>query len=155
MKNGLFAFPVLMVFLVLTNGCKKASFEDEIKAIVKDAAIAAEAKDMKKVMGLISKDYKDSEGNDRDAVKGILFYHFMRGGDISVFITSIDAEASADSAVAEARAVLVMGKKIREIKDIVPEEAAGYGFTIFFKREDGDWKVRSAEWRNVGLAGLL
>lgn len=145
----------LVLLSVLAQSCRRGSAEDEIRAVVYGARDAATEKDVKGVMKYISDDYRDDEGNDRDAIKGIVFYQFMRAPKLSVFISSIDVQVKGDDAIADVKTVLVAGKTINEIKDIVPDDAAGYLFTIVFKKEAGSWKAKNGRWRNIGVSGLL
>jgi len=51
--------------------------------------------------------------------------------------------------------LFLSGKEIKNISDIIPESAAGYRFEVVFKKEKEDWKIISAQWQDVGAAGLL
>ncbi len=151
-----FLIAFFMVILpIMTQSCSRGSVEDELRSIIYEAKDAASAKDVKGIMKHISDDYRDDEGNNRDAIKGILFYQFMRSQKLSVFIRSVDIQANGADAIADVKAILVSGREISEIKDVLPDEAAGYLFTIVFKKEAGSWKVRSSSWRDIGATGLL
>ena len=112
-------------------------------------------KDIDGIRKHISKSYKDQEGNDYDSVRRILLYHFIRAETVSVFVRSVDAEVKEDTAIVRANVILVRGKEIKSISDIIPESAAGYRFEMIFKKEGKEWKVVSGAWQNVGAAGLL
>ena len=64
-------------------------------------------------------------------------------------------EIKGDTALVKANVLLVRGKEVKSIKDIIPESAAGYSFEMIFKKEGKDWKVVSGAWQDVGAAGLL
>jgi len=51
--------------------------------------------------------------------------------------------------------ILVRGKEVKNIKDIIPESAAGYRFEMIFKKEGKNWKAVSGQWQDVGAAGIL
>jgi ketosteroid isomerase-like protein len=153
-----FFLPVL-VFLLLLGACSKGvTEEDKVRQVVTEVAGAAERKDLKGVMRHVSKDYNDDRGNDYDGVKGILFYQFLRSSKVSVFVRGVDVEIDmdrGDRALVNTKVLLVRGKEVKEIEDIIPEDAAGYRFSVIFRKEDGDWKALSAGWDNVGVIGLL
>jgi len=157
-KSRLWVRGVLIVFLsfLIFSSCTKSiSEEDKLKSIVNEVAEAAQKKDIDGIRKHISKSYKDQEGNDYDSVRRILLYHFIRAETVSVFVRSVDAEVKEDTAIVRANVILVRGKEIKSISDIIPESAAGYRFEMIFKKEGKEWKVVSGAWQNVGAAGLL
>ncbi|HAG51249.1 MAG TPA: hypothetical protein DHU69_05310 [Deltaproteobacteria bacterium] len=146
---------VFLSFLIFSSCTKSISEEDKLKSIVNEVAEAAQKKDIDGIRKHISKSYKDQEGNDYDSVRRILLYHFIRAETVSVFVRSVDAEVKEDTAIVRANVILVRGKEIKSISDIIPESAAGYRFEMIFKKEGKEWKVVSGAWQNVGAAGLL
>ncbi len=149
------AFIAFFCFLILSACSKGISEEDKLKNIVNEVAEAAQKKDIDGVRKHISKSYRDQEGNDYDGVRRVLLYHFIRAETVSVFVRSVDVEIKEDTAIVTANVILVRGKDIKSISDIIPESAAGYRFEMVFKKEGRDWKVVSGTWQNVGAAGLL
>ena len=155
-RSPLFFLALACLLLVLVSACsKKPGDEDLIRQAVHDAVEAAGAKDVSGFISVLSKDYSDDYGNDYDAARGIIFYQFMRPGEISVFIRSLDIKVTGQSAAVNARAVLVRGKPVKGIASVIPGDAEAYSFRLVFKKEAGDWKVAGAGWEAVGVAGLL
>jgi len=146
---------VFFCFLILSACAQGVSEEDRLKQIVNEAAEAAQKKDIDGVRKHISKSYRDQDGNDYDSVKRILLYHFIRAETVSIFVRSVDPDIKGDTALVKANVILVRGKEVKSIKDIIPEAAAGYRFKLIFKKENKNWKVVSGTWQNVGVAGLL
>jgi ketosteroid isomerase-like protein len=145
-----------LLFLVFFGACSKGvTEEDKVRQVVASVAEAAEKKDLKGVMRHVSKDYNDDKGNDYDGAKGIVFYQFLRSPKVSVFVRGVDVEVKEDRALVNTKIVLARGKEVKKIEDIIPEDAAGYRFSVVFRKEDGDWKALSARWDNVGIFGLL
>jgi ketosteroid isomerase-like protein len=150
-----FALPFFL-FSVFLGACSKGvTEEDRVRQVVADVAEAAEKKDLKGVMRHVSKDYNDDKGNDYDGAKGIVFYQFLRSPKVSVFVRGVEVEVKEDRALVNTKVVLARGKEVKKIEDIIPEDAAGYRFSVVFRKEDGDWKALSAKWDNVGIFGLL
>ena len=146
----------LCLFLVLFPACGKAvSDEAVLRQMVEDAARAAEAKDMEALMGRVSRDYHDENGNDYNAVKGILFFEFMKPGNINVIVRGVEVRVEGDAAVVDAKVFLVRGRDIEDVTDIIPEDAEGIKFSVVFRREGRTWKVIGAGWTGVGIAGLI
>ena len=147
---------VVILLCLFISGCtKQIAEEDKLKNIVNEVAESAQKKDIDGIRKHISKSYRDQEGNDYDGVRRVLFYHFIREETVSVFVRSVDAEIKEDTALVRANVILVRGKDIKSISDIIPESAAGYRFEVVFKKEKGDWKAVNGQWQDVGAAGLL
>lgn len=158
-KNSFFVrgeslFFVLLVLIAL-SGCSREPEEEMTKRIVREVAEASERKDIKGVTRYVSKSYRDFEGNDFNGIKGLLLYHFLRAETITIFVRKVDVRIEGDNAMVDAKVILVRDKEVKTVKDILPEEAAAYGFNIVFKKEDGDWKAVNARWEDVGVTGLL
>jgi len=157
-KDDVFAVHIILIILLTltwTSCAKSISEEDRLKAIVNEVAEAAQKKDIDGIRRHISKSYKDPEGNDYDSVRRLLLYHFIRAETVSIFMRSVDADIKGDTALVTANVILVRGKEVKSIKDIIPESTAGYRFEMIFKKENKDWKAVSGIWQNVGAAGLL
>ncbi len=156
MVRGAVKICVFILLCLFISGCtKQIAEEDKLKAIVNEVAEAAQKKDIDEIRKHISKSYRDQEGNDYDSVRRILLYHFIRAETVSIFVRSVDADIKGDTALVKANVILVRGKEVKSIKDIIPESAAGYRFEMIFKKENKDWKVVSGAWQDVGAAGLL
>lgn len=149
----------LIAVLALSYACsKKTPAEEEVRRTIAGAVKKAEEKDVKGFMGFISKDYSDETGNSHDEIRGIVFFHFMRPEKLSVFVRSLEVRVEGATALVDAKVIAVRGgggDGVKEIKDIIPEDAAGYRFSLVMKKEDGDWKVTTAEWKDIGAASLL
>lgn len=52
---------------------------------------------------------------------------------VSIFVRSVDVEIKGGTALVRANAVLVRGKEIKTLKDIIPESTVGYRFEVMFK----------------------
>ncbi len=154
-KTAWALFAVLSLLAAFSSCARRASEEELIKETLAKAAQAAEEKDMAGVMRAISRKYADDSGNDYNAVKGIVFYEVMKKGSVSIFIRKDDVEVKEDTALAQVRALITRGGAVEGIKDIVPENADGFLFSIVLKKEDGTWKAVSAKWESIGAAGLL
>lgn len=141
---------------VLLGGCaEKLPDEDAVRAVIKDMADAANHKDASRLKSHISKAYSDPAGNDYDALKGIIAYHFISADSINVFLRKTDVEVKGDKAYATVNTVISKGNKVESISDLVPESAGGFIFDFEFVRDGSDWLLTSAIWRQVGVAEVL
>ena len=146
----------LMVFPVFLPACKgKVTEEDAVKAVIQDMAGFAQKKDVYGVMKHVAPEYSDSSGNNYDSLKGMLAMYFIQPEGISVFLRKQHIEVKGDKAAAVVNAIVSRGKKVEDLKDLLPTEAAGFVFDLSFKKVDGDWKLTSALWRRVVIAEVL
>lgn len=152
----LLACSLLMAALLTLPSCSKSlGEEDKVRAVVEAVAEAARARDIKGIMKHISTNYSDDAGNDYKALKGMLFYQFMRAQKVSVFVRNIDVEVQQDRALVNTRVLVVLGKEVETIDDVLPEDAAGLKFSVVFEKVSGRWKALSASWDNVGMIGII
>jgi hypothetical protein len=153
--RGFFEATILILSVIFLSCSRQISEQDRLKAIVNEVAEASQKKEIDGIRKHISKSYRDREGNDYDGVRRVLLYHFIRAETVSVFVRSTDVEITGDTALVKANVILVRGKEVKSIKDIIPESAAGYRFEMIFKKENNDWKAINGSWQDVGVAGLL
>jgi len=144
---------VLCVFLLSLPACgKKVTDEEAIRESARAAAESVETKDLKTLMGFISKDFYDNNNNDYKGVKGIFFYQFMRPGRLRVFLRGLHVRVDGNKAVLDAKVFVIRGGGF---KGIIPKDAKGFKVSAVLKKEGGRWKVLSAQWNEAGFAGLL
>ena len=148
---------ILLLFAVLlfSSCAEKLGPEARVREAVKKAAEMVRAKDLKGFMRLVSRDYSGPGVADYDGVKGIVFYEFLKPGALRVFFRDVDVEVEGESAVVNSRAFLVRGKDQASITDVIPADADGYSFKVSYRLTDGEWMVISAEWKSVGVMGLI
>lgn len=144
------------VCAALFFACSKPKSDvDLVAESIKNIAEAAEAKDVKGVMKYVSNDFRGDDGSDRNNVKGILVSQLLNADSISIFIRGLEVEVTGGQAAAHLRVVMTRGKPVKKIADIPRDRADAFRFEMILKKEDGLWKVVSAGWERVGLAGLL
>jgi hypothetical protein len=152
----LLGLSALIVTLLFSPACKKpVSEEDRIKAMINETADLAEAKDIKGVLEHISKDYKDPEGNDRNAVKGLLFVYFQQYEKVGLFVRDIQVTVEGDEAEARVKVILTGGEDPETIGDVVPASAGGYLIDLKLVNEDGEWMVVRGTWTDIGFTNAL
>jgi len=140
---------VLLVFLLL-SACHQDTEQDKVKNVITEIRKAGEEKDVKTVLGHLSKTYRDPQGYDYDGIKGLLLYYFFRHQKVSAFIPNLDITVAGSSAKAVFQAVLSGGNKVGSPGDLIPEALGMYDFDVSFAKESGEWKVTSAVWKKAG-----
>jgi hypothetical protein len=106
----LLGLSALLVTVLILPACKKpVSEEERIKTMINETAELARQKDIKGILEHISKDYKDPEGNDRNALKGILFVYFKEYEKVGLFVRDIQVTVNGNEAEAQIKVILTGG----------------------------------------------
>ncbi len=146
---------IILVCILAVCGvsCRRETPQDKLKKIIATIQQAVEEKDVKKVLGCVSKNYTDPRGNTFETIKGILLAYFYQYPKISIYIPSLDVTTVADdSATAVFQAVLTGRNGGGAPVTVLPESLGLYTFELSFRKESGEWIIYSAVWERVGDA---
>jgi hypothetical protein len=147
--KALMVIVALGCLLAVFPGCRKKTEEDKVKKVVTSVQEAAEEKDVKKILAALSKTYRDPQGNDYNAIKGLLLGYFFRHQKVHVYIPEIVISIEGASGKAEFQAVLTGGQS-GSVAGVLPEALGMYAFDVSFRKEENEWKVVSASWDRLG-----
>ena len=142
---------MLILFIAASLACHKEDEKEKVKKVITAVQTAVEEKRIRGVTAHIAKDYRDPQGNNFEALRGLLLGYFLRHPKISGYITHFDISVDGASAKATFKAILTSSKKTGSVTDVVPEQLGVYRFDVEFKKESGDWKITSARWSQVDL----
>ena len=126
------------------------SDEEQIRAVLADAARAAEEKRIGDVVRDVSERFR-GEGLDRREVKQLVAAHVLRGTWVSVTIAGAKIDIRGELARAACDVVLSRSGKGTPLAALLPEQASVHRFLLDLAREEGKWKVVGARWRPVTL----
>jgi hypothetical protein len=151
-------FPLLAFVAVLQIACgsKPDSPEARVRALFDRAEVAAEKKDLGTLRDLISDTYLDDLGQNKQAILGVLSFHFFRNQSIYI-LTRIQSIAFPEPAQAGAVVfVATAGQPIRGTEELAALRADLFRFDITLADNGkGDWKVTRAQWRRVEVKDFL
>jgi hypothetical protein len=124
--------------------------EAQVRALFALAETAAEEKDAGALKELISEHYTDDGGRDRQAIAGMLSFHFLRHQTIHL-LTRVHAIGFPEATRAAATIFVAMGgTPILVVDDLARVRADLYRFDFDLADEgDGDWRVTRAAWRRA------
>lgn len=137
---------ILVLCIAAGLACHKEDEKEKVKKVITAVRTAVEEKSVRGVTAHIAKDYKDPQGNNFEALRGLLLGYFLRYPKISGYITHLDMSVDGASAKTTLKAILTSGKKTGSVTDVVPEQLGVYRFDVEFRKESGDWKITSARW---------
>lgn len=150
MKKAIASVLVLLLTLTAFVSCRKDTEDDKVRKVVAAVAEAAGEKEIKSMLGHLSRTYRDPKGNDYDGIRNLLLFYFYRHQRVSVFIAQLDVTVADNSARALFQAVLSGARTVESAKDLLPEALGIYDFDVSFVKEGDDWKITSADWKRSG-----
>ncbi len=150
MKKTIAIF-LVFIFASSFSGCAKEDEQAKVKKVITAVQAASEEKEVKKVMKHVSKNYSDPQGNNYESIKGLLLGYFFRYPKITAYISNLHISVEGVAAKAEFEAVLTSGVKTGSISDVIPESLGVWDFDVTLKKESGEWKVTSAQWREISI----
>ena len=127
-------------------GAPPAPPEEALRAWVAAAERAAEDRDLDALLELVSADYADARGNDRDDVARTLRWWFLRQKSIGLIVDIARIELFRDSAADVALTVGMAGVN----DSTFGFSADAYRFELELRRSGDEWRLIGARWGQVG-----
>jgi hypothetical protein len=135
--------------VVTLAGCrgKRLSPEQQVRSAIAGVERAVEEKDLKRVGRFVSERYRDKEGNDRQAVLGLLRLQVLRYPAIHLLVRVTGVELPGPK---QARATVIAAMASLPIAapaDLPKASADLYRFELQLTEDDGEWRLESASWK--------
>jgi hypothetical protein len=151
-SNGLvrlFAAGALGALLVAASGCAdRGTPESRVRAVVAEGESAAESRDLGRLMQLVSSDFQDGRGGDREELERYLRGYLLMHQSVHL-LTRIESVAFPYEDYARVR--LTVGTLGRESAAATAFDVAADVHDVALGRRLGgdDWRVVRAEWRSA------
>jgi hypothetical protein len=120
--------------------------EEQLRQWVDRGEEAAEAKQRRELIDMISPAYMDTRGSDRDDIENILRMYFFRQNSITLLTKIEDIRVYGDSAAEVELTVGMAGQN----DAVLGFSADAYRFQLELEREGDDWLLISARWGELG-----
>lgn len=144
------ALCIIALASLLTIGCRKETEEDKVRKVVSAMQAATEEKKVLAVQEHISRSYRDPQGNDFEAIKGLFNFYFFRHKTVAVAIPSLEVAVNGPAATAAFTAILsAKGIDGESASILLPDALGAYRFEVSFRQEEGKWKIVSAKWERA------
>ncbi|MDS4060042.1 MAG: hypothetical protein RKP73_15945 [Candidatus Contendobacter sp.] len=146
-----------MILALLLVACSRdtASPETQIRTLIAQAQIAAEARDAASLRALIADDYADDQGNNRKAMESLIRLHILRNQSIHLFTRIRDiAFLQPDRATVHVAAAMA-GRPVVSAGELTGMNADLYRFNLELVRRGGNWQVQRAVWEPARLDDFL
>ncbi len=139
-------FSLICAFLAGCGGGPAADPEEALRAWVEAAEAAAEDKDRRELLAMISENYADSRGNDHAQIGNMLRLYFLRQKSVA-FLTIIDDIVVMGGTAAQVNLTVVMAGTDARSPGI---RADAYSFDLELENTDDEWMLIGARWGAVG-----
>ena len=136
----------LAVLCIAGCGGSPQDAETQIRSWLAAGEAAAEEKDRRALMKMVSPRYSDSRGNDRAAIEGMLRFYFLRQGSVAL-LSKIDSLEVYDGTAAEVRMTVGMAGSNDAPLGF---SADAYRFALELELIDDEWQLMSARWGRLG-----
>lgn len=133
---------------------RSPSDDDQIRALFEESARAAGEKRVGDAVEGVSERFH-GQGLDKRGVRQLVAFHALRGEWTSVSVAGSAVTVEGASARAVVDLVLARSGQGKALADLLPAEASAYRVACALEREDGGWRVVSAEWRPIDLRTAL
>jgi hypothetical protein len=145
----------IFAWIVFFLSCGIKTDEDRIRDLMKEAGQLIEQKDISGLMGLLSEDYADHRGRDKNQTKDMIETYFseFRGIVVYVLATHID-DITFDEAFIRTDAALSSGAA-RALRKLVPVSTDNYRFELTLIKNKDQWLITYAEWKHIGIEELF
>jgi hypothetical protein len=145
----------IALLIALTSGCSEPakSPEDEIREFIAAGVAAAEDRDAGTLKDMVTRDYRDRRGYDREQIGKLLRLYFFRHKNIHLFYKIREINLIGRE---EARVTLhaaMAGQAITSPSLLSSLRARIYRFELDIVKDDV-WRVRGGEWSPASASDL-
>ena len=134
------------IALLAACGDAPSAPEEELRAWVAAGVEAAEDKERRELVGMVSPSYTDARGNERDDINDMLRVYFFRQNKIGLLPRIEEISVYDDTA-----AKIVMTVGMAGTNDgVFGFSADAYRFVLEVEKAADDWQLISARWGELG-----
>lgn len=147
---------LLATLLFLGAACGPERPEDQVRKVIEEAEVAAEAGDLAALGELVSANYRDALGNDRRQALALLAYRVRVYRSVHLLVKVRTIHVAEPGAVEASVVVAAAGVPLPDpgALDRVPADLLHFDLR-FIEEERGGWKLIRAEWRKADAADFL
>ena len=120
--------------------------EAELRAWVAAGVKAAENKERRNLVGMISESYADGRGNERSDIENLLSLYFLRQNNIRLLPKIEEIMVYGDSAAKIVTTVGMAGTN----DGVLGFSADAYRFELELEKDGDDWQLIAARWGELG-----
>ena len=135
-----------VMMLLAACGDSRSEPEEEIREWVAAGVEAAENKERRSLIGLVSGSYADARGHDRNDIENLLRVYFLRQHKIGLLTKIEEITIYGDTA---ARLIMTVGMAGTN-DGVMGFSADAYRFDMELEKDNGEWQLIAARWGELG-----
>lgn len=139
---------IMIAALTASCGGSSAGPEQALRQWVADAEAAAEGLDRRTLVSMVSENYADARGNDRDALDRLLRLYFLRQKTVALVMRIDELKVNGESAAEIQLTVAGIGTTGRASGI----SADAYRFSLELENAGDEWMLVGASWGELGQA---
>jgi hypothetical protein len=147
---GLALLPAFGLLFALSCA-RETTPEQRVRAVLAALEEGAQQRDAGAIKEHVSESYSDVHGNDKRQVAQLVAFHLLRNQSVYLLTRVRGVEIPAPGQARAEVLVAMAGTPIESPEALLGLRADLYRFDLAFAEEDGDWRVRSAEWRPAAV----
>jgi len=136
--------------------CGEKSERDVILDLMNKAGALIEKEDLPGLMDLLAEDYSDFEGRTRSGTERLVKDYFQSRRGIVVHFLGVEiGEITGGGDANLEMDVLLSSGGAEAFRKLIRAVGDFYRFKIDLRKTGTSWKIRYAEWQDIGRDGLL
>lgn len=136
----------ILCALLIACGGPFTGPEEVLRQWISEAEAAAEDLDRRGLVSMVSENYADARGNDREAIDRLMRLYFLRQKSV-VLVMKIDDLTVIDETAAE---ILVTAAGVGTTTRALGVNADTYQFSLELEKDDDEWMLIGARWGELG-----
>lgn len=129
--------------VLLAGSCTKQAPEAAVRAQVEALQHAVDARDAGAVHALLADDFIGNDGLDKRGARQLAAGVFLRYRDVGARLGPVEVQTQGDADATARFTVLATGGS----GGFLPETGQVYAVQTGWRRVDGEWRLRSAQWQ--------
>lgn len=134
---------VLAAGVLVLAGCSHDAPEAQVRARVEALQTAIDARDAGAAHALLADDFIGNDGLDKQGARRLAAGLFLRYRDVGLRLGPVDVRLRGDADATARFTVLATGGS----GGLLPDSGQVYAVETGWRRIDGEWRLRSAQWR--------
>lgn len=141
-------YSVLISFLLA--GCSSGDTpEQQVGKFIDAGEEAVESRDIGDVRALISEKYEDERGRTRQDIVAYTARYLYANKNIHLLTRIGEMTFPSEDRALVQLFVAMTGQNVSDLDALLNMQADLYRFDLELIREDGEWKLRTADWRQA------
>lgn len=147
--NKLSVLVLLLVTALTACSSDPSDPETQIRAVLEQMEVAAEARSRRDISAHISADYLDNESRTKKSVEDTLRLYLLANQSINLFtrIHSIEVQPNNRARVELSVAMAARGVDLTQESNRLKADLHRFSVLLEDESGDGEWKVIAADWQ--------